>query len=56
MGAIIWADYLKQFKYFSSMSDSKSTLTVKLIVVLMGVVATGLAIIVSGIGGKHFLL
>ena len=50
--AILWQDFLKLFDHFKTYNDNKSTLTTKLLVFLCGALATGLAFLVSTIGGN----
>jgi len=50
--AILWADFLKRFKFFSNLNDNKATLTTKILVLFCGIIATGLAFLVSTIGGN----
>lgn len=52
IATIIWQDFLKRFRFFRELNDSKSTLTVKLLVLLFGCVCTLLAILISGLGGN----
>jgi sodium-coupled monocarboxylate transporter 8/12 len=49
MAAIVWADFLKPRKYFRHLNDNKSTLVVKGLVVLIGIISTGMAILVSNL-------
>ncbi len=52
MAAIVWADFLKPIKYFKNMNDSKSTMVVKFLVVLIGAISTGLSILMSNVQSK----
>jgi sodium-coupled monocarboxylate transporter 8/12 len=51
MSAIIWADFLSQIKYFKRFDDRKSTMVLKAIVILGGLISTSLAILVSNLKG-----
>jgi SSS family transporter len=50
--AIIWGDFLKRFDYFKQFDDKKSTLTTKILVLLVGILSTLLAYILSAFGGN----
>lgn len=50
MSAIIWQDFLKRFKYFQKMDDSRATFTTKLVVLACGVICTSLAFLISKLG------
>jgi sodium-coupled monocarboxylate transporter 8/12 len=50
--AILWADFLKRFKFFSNLNDNKATITTKILFLFCGIIATGLAFLVSTIGGN----
>jgi SSS family transporter len=50
--AIIWGDFLKRFDYFKKFDDKKSTLTTKILVLLVGILSTLLAYILSAFGGN----
>ena len=39
--SIVWQDFLKLFEYFRSFDDSKSLLTNKIVVILCGLLCTG---------------
>ena len=52
VSAILWEDFLKRFSFFRNFNDRKSTLTVKILVVIMGIICTTFAILLSKIGGN----
>ena len=50
--AIIWGDFLKQFEYFKEFDDRKSTITTKVLVLIVGILSTFLAYMLSTFGGN----
>ncbi len=44
LATILWIDLLKNFSFFNSLSDSRSTFVTKILVVLCGALATSLAL------------
>lgn len=50
--AIIWEDFLKLFSYFKSFDDTKSLRANKIIVFVCGLLSTGLAFLISTLGGN----
>ena len=50
--AIIWTDFLLLFPYFRQFDDSKSLRTNKCLVLICGLCGTGLAFIISTVGGN----
>jgi sodium-coupled monocarboxylate transporter 8/12 len=52
VAAILWEDFLKRFSYFRNFNDQKCTFTIKILVILMGIVCTTFAILLSKIGGN----
>jgi sodium-coupled monocarboxylate transporter 8/12 len=52
MAAIVWVDFFKPIKCFRKFDDGKSTMVVKSLVVVIGAVATGLAILISNVESK----
>ena len=49
--SIIWNDFLKPLDYFKSFNDKLSLRTNKLLVIIFGLIDTGLAFMISKIGG-----
>ena len=52
VAAILWEDFLKRFSFFKKFDDRRSTLTVKLLVLIMGAICTLFSILLSTIGGN----
>jgi SSS family transporter len=52
LAAIVLEDFLKRFRYFRELNDNKITWTAKLLVIVAGCLCTGLALVVSNLGGN----
>jgi solute carrier family 5 (sodium-coupled monocarboxylate transporter), member 8/12 len=50
--AILWQDFFKNLKYFQNSSDNQSTLVTKFCVIIVGILSTIIAFLISTIGGN----